>query len=70
MVKPIKKKTLGEFWRKLRLRAGLTQEQAASQIGVSVRTIARWEAGKKGNYFAHREALRVYEAHVREREAA
>ena len=35
----------GELLRKLRKEKGLTQEQLAEHIGVSRRTISRWETG-------------------------
>jgi DNA-binding transcriptional regulator YiaG len=37
--------TAGEF-RRLRVGAGLTQEQAAPVLGVVTRTVARWEADR------------------------
>lgn len=35
----------GESIRKLRERLGLTQAELAARIGVSWRSVARWEAG-------------------------
>jgi transcriptional regulator with XRE-family HTH domain len=36
---------VGERLLRLRRRQGLTQEQAAKMMGISRRTIVRWEAG-------------------------
>lgn len=36
---------LGDVLRRLRLRAGLTQAEAADQIGVSGSTVCQWERG-------------------------
>ncbi|MDI9889005.1 helix-turn-helix domain-containing protein [Streptomyces sp. HNM0645] len=41
---------LGPLLRRLRQRAGLTQEQLEERSGVSVRTIRRLETGKSGNH--------------------
>ncbi len=38
-------KKTGNFLRELRKATGLTQEQAAEKLGVSGRTISRWETG-------------------------
>ena len=35
--------TLGNKIKQLRLKAGLTQEQLASKIGVSAQSISKWE---------------------------
>jgi len=39
-------KPLAEELRECRLRAGLTQVELASLLGVTDRTVKRWEAGK------------------------
>ena len=36
---------IGRFLRELRVGRGLTQEQAAAELGVSARTVSRWETG-------------------------
>ena len=36
---------IGAFLQALRKEKGLTQEQLAEQIGVSRRTVSRWETG-------------------------
>ena len=36
---------IGEFLQKLRKEKGLTQEQLAEKMGVSRRTVSRWETG-------------------------
>lgn len=38
-------KGIGRFLRELRVGRGLTQEQAAAELGVSARTVSRWETG-------------------------
>ena len=38
-------KKIGGFLRELRKSAGFTQEQAAEKLGISSRTISRWETG-------------------------
>lgn len=38
-------KSIGRFLRELRVGRGLTQEQAAAELGVSARTVSRWETG-------------------------
>ena len=37
---------IGKLIRKLRLETGLTQEQFASEVGVTFSTINRWENGR------------------------
>ncbi len=37
---------IGNLIREIRLEAGLTQEQFASQLGVTCSTINRWERGR------------------------
>lgn len=39
------RKGMGSIFRQLRLDAGLTQKQLAKSVGVSDRTIRRWEKG-------------------------
>ncbi|GIW41849.1 MAG: hypothetical protein KatS3mg076_2426 [Candidatus Binatia bacterium] len=39
-------KNMGEFIRKLRARLGLTQEELAHQLGITVGTVNRWENGR------------------------
>jgi DNA-binding XRE family transcriptional regulator len=39
---------------RVRVARGLTQEQAATQIGVSVRTLIRWEFGNAPSPLARR----------------
>lgn len=42
-----------EFGRRLRLarrRAGKTQEDVATELGVTARTLARWEAGESSGF--------------------
>ena len=36
---------IGNFLRELRRQQNLTQEQLAEQLGVSRRTVSRWETG-------------------------
>ena len=36
---------IGSFLKALRKEKGLTQEQLAEQLGVSARTVSRWETG-------------------------
>ena len=36
---------IGRFFRELRREKGLTQEQLAERLGVSRRTVSRWETG-------------------------
>ena len=38
-------KKIGSFLRELRKEQGITQEQFAEKLGVSARTISRWETG-------------------------
>ncbi|MCR5103652.1 MAG: helix-turn-helix domain-containing protein [Eubacterium sp.] len=38
-------KKIGSFLRELRKNEGLTQEQVAEKLGISSRTISRWETG-------------------------
>ena len=38
-------KSIGRFLRELRVGGGLTQEQAAAELGVSARTVSCWETG-------------------------
>ena len=38
-------KKIGNFLRELRKNMGFTQEQAAEKLGISSRTISRWETG-------------------------
>ena len=38
-------KKIGTFFRALRKEKGITQEQLAEQLGVSNRTVSRWETG-------------------------
>ena len=38
-------KKIGGFLRELRKSAGFTQEQVAEKLGISSRTISRWETG-------------------------
>ena len=38
-------KKIGNFLRELRKNRGFTQEQAAEKLGISSRTISRWETG-------------------------
>ena len=38
-------KKIGSFLKELRKEKGITQEQAAEELGVSGRTISRWETG-------------------------
>ena len=38
-------KKIGNFLRELRKNKGFTQEQAAEKLGISSRTISRWETG-------------------------
>lgn len=38
-------KKKGDFLRELRKNRGFTQEQAAEKLGISSRTISRWETG-------------------------
>ena len=38
-------KKIGSFLRELRKEHGITQEQFAEKLGVSARTISRWETG-------------------------
>jgi len=38
-------KKTGNFLRELRKTKGLTQEQVAEKLGISSRTISRWETG-------------------------
>ena len=39
-------KKIGNFLRELRKEKNLTQEQVADKLGVSGRTISRWEIGR------------------------
>ena len=36
---------IGRFLKELRLEKEMTQEQLAEQVGVSRRTVSRWETG-------------------------
>lgn len=38
-------KKIGGFLKEERKRSGLTQEQVAERLGISSRTISRWETG-------------------------
>ena len=38
-------KKTGNFLRELRKTTGITQEQAAEKLGISSRTLSRWETG-------------------------
>ena len=38
-------KKIGSFLRELRKEQGITQEQFAEKLGVSARTVSRWETG-------------------------
>lgn len=38
-------KKIGSFLRELRMEQGITQEQFAEKLGVSARTVSRWETG-------------------------
>lgn len=63
MTTPISTKpvTLPEFIRLLRGRSGLTQAQAAAEIGVSVATLSRYESGIRGIPLHHLQGMaRLY----------
>jgi len=54
---------VGERVKKLREKEGLTQEQLAHQIPVSVTTVQRWESGGPIRALAARQQLeRLFEA--------
>ena len=38
-------KKIGIFLKELRREKGVTQEQLAEELGVSARTVSRWETG-------------------------
>ena len=42
---PMDQQKIGRFLRQLRSERGLTQEQAAEHLGVSNRSVSRWETG-------------------------
>jgi transcriptional regulator with XRE-family HTH domain len=42
----MKQKDIGAFIRMMRKEKGMTQEQLAEMLGVSQRSVSRWENGK------------------------
>jgi transcriptional regulator with XRE-family HTH domain len=55
------------FIRKLRLGLGMTMEQLAREIGVSLPTIQRWETGKAKAKGLSRKALLVWACKARKK---
>lgn len=51
--------TMGQRIRRIRARAALTQETVAKELGVSVRTVKRWERDKSPPSSSHRVGLRA-----------
>ena len=58
---------VGDLWAALRLRAGLTQQQTADQLGVPYYTVSRWEAGTAVPQERLDALLNLYRAHPQER---
>lgn len=42
---PMEPKKIGAFLKELRREKGITQEQLGEMLGVSGRTVSRWETG-------------------------
>lgn len=51
--------TFSESFKSTREAKGFTQEEAARKIGVSVKTVYRWEAGESDPQTGHLSGLRV-----------
>ena len=47
---------MGKFLKELRKEKGLTQEQLGEKIGVTNKTVSRWE---NGNYFPPKHLIRL-----------
>lgn len=46
-------KITAEAFKRLRLKAGHTQKEAAVRVGVSVRQLQRWESGEQSIAYAY-----------------
>src|SRR5688572_12612570 len=57
---PRRKLVTAAQFREARVFSGLTREEAAEFVGVSLRTIGHWETGKARPQFAAFKLLRVY----------
>lgn len=57
---PRRKLVTAAQFREARVFSGLTREEAADFVGVSLRTIGHWETGKARPQFAAYKLLRVY----------